>query len=88
MAERCGERILRAELWDVENEYAEQREVWERERSVGCALLCHPLVLSGRAAAGAHVRVPCVRTAEQLDEEEQGGGGRAERGCRGPIGNL
>ena len=46
------------------------------------------LSCSGRAAAGAHVRVPCVRTAEQLDEEEQGGGGRAGRGCRGPIGNL
>ena len=42
------ESILRAELWDVENEYAEQREVWERERSVGCALLCHPLVLRAR----------------------------------------
>ena len=46
------------------------------------------LSCSGRAAAGAHVRVPCVRTAEQLDEEEQGGGGRAGRGCRGPISNL
>ena len=45
------ESMLRAELWDVENEYAEQREAWERERSVGCAL-CHPLALRARAAAG------------------------------------
>ena len=39
--------MLRAELWDVENEYAEQLEVWERERSVGRAL-CHPLLLRAR----------------------------------------
>ena len=53
------ESILRAELWDVENEYAvaEQREVWER--SVGCAL-CHPLVLI-RARAGTGSLCDCVR---------------------------
>ena len=59
---KCVESMLRAELWNVENEYAEQREAWEqersvleRERSVGCAL-CHPLVLRARTrAAGARV---------------------------------
>ena len=50
----CVESILRTELWREENEHAEQCEIWERERSVGCAL-CHPLVLRARTAAGAVV---------------------------------
>ena len=37
------ESTLCAELWNEENDHAEQREAWEEERSVGCAL-CHPLI--------------------------------------------
>ena len=39
---KCVESMLRAELWNAENEAAEQREAWERERAIGCGL-CHPL---------------------------------------------
>ena len=46
---KCVESILRAELWKEEIEHAEQREAWERERSVGCAL-CHPLIIRKRIA--------------------------------------
>jgi len=46
---KCAESILRAELWKVEIEHAEQCEAWERERLVGCAL-CHPLIIRKRMA--------------------------------------
>ena len=57
---KCVESMLRAELWNVENEHAEQCEAWERERSVGCAL-CHPLVLRARTAGP---RVPTAGSSE------------------------
>ena len=41
------ESTLCAELWNEENEHAEQREAWEEERSVDCAL-CHPLIIRKR----------------------------------------
>ena len=50
------ESILCAELWNEENEHAEQREAWEEERSVGCAL-CHPLVLRARTVRAAMPRM-------------------------------
>ena len=43
------ESTLCAELWKEEIDHAEQRDAWERERSVGCAL-CHPLIIRKRMA--------------------------------------